>query len=317
MFEILKIMEIKHLRTVQDFSRQEIWQIFHLAKELKEKQKRGEPHQLLKEKSLAMIFQKPSTRTRVSFEVAMTQLGGHALYLSTSDLQLGRGETLADTAKVLSRYVDGIMARVFDHQEIIIFAKNSTVPVINGLSDSFHPCQALTDLFTIWEKFGNLKDLTLAFVGDGDNNVTNSLLLLCARLGVNFRVGCPEKYKTKPEILSLAKEDIKQNKTKIEVLNDPREAVKDADVVYTDTWLSMGRKDIEERERSLRPYQLNKKLLALAKKNVKVMHCLPAHRNQEITDEVMDGPSSIIFDQAENRLHVQKAILLLLMRKIL
>lgn len=307
-------MKIRHLRTIQDFSKQEIWQIFHLAKELKEKQKRGEPHPMLKGKSLAMIFQKPSTRTRVSFEVGMTQLGGHSLYLSASDLQLGRGETVADTAKVLSRYVDGIMARVFAHQDIITLAQNSTVPIINGLSDSFHPCQALTDLFTVWEKYGNLQGLTLAFVGDGDNNVTNSLLLLCARLGVNFRLGCPEKYQTKPEILSLAKEDIKENKVKIEVLNDPKEAVKNADIVYTDTWVSMGRKDVEEREKILRPYQVNRELISLAKENVKVMHCLPAHRNQEITDEIMDGPSSIIFDQAENRLHVQKAILALLLK---
>lgn len=307
-------MKIRHLRTIQDFSKQEIWQIFHLAKELKEKQKRGEPHPMLKGKSLAMIFQKPSTRTRVSFEVGMTQLGGHSLYLSASDLQLGRGETVADTAKVLSRYVDGIMARVFAHQDIITLAQNSTVPIINGLSDSFHPCQALTDLFTVWEKYGNLQGLTLAFVGDGDNNVTNSLLLLCARLGVNFRLDCPEKYQTKPEILSLAKEDIKENKVKIEVLNDPKEAVKNADIVYTDTWVSMGRKDVEEREKILRPYQVNRELISLAKENVKVMHCLPAHRNQEITDEIMDGPSSIIFDQAENRLHVQKAILALLLK---
>jgi len=224
-------MRGKHLTTVQDFSPEEIWQVFHLAKDLKEKQRRGEPHQLLEGKSLAMLFQKPSTRTRVSFEVGMTQLGGHALYLSTSDLQLGRGETVADTAKVLSRYVDGIMARVFGHQDIINLAKNSTVPVINGLSDKFHPCQALTDLFTVWEHKRALQGLTIAFVGDGDNNVTNSLLLLCAELGVNFKVGCPEKYKTKQEILDLAQKDISQTGAKIEILNDPKEAVRNADVI--------------------------------------------------------------------------------------
>ena len=306
-------MAPKHLTMDLDLKKEEIWEIFHLAKELKEKQKRGIPHELLKGKSLAMIFQKPSTRTRVSFEVAMTQLGGHALNLSSQELQLSRGETIADTAKVLSRYVDCIMARVFDHQDIVELAKNSTVPVINGLSDKFHPCQALTDLFTIWEKFGTLENLALVFVGDGDNNVTNSLLLLCARLGVNFRVACPEKYKTRKEILDLAKEDIEKNKVKIEILEDPKEAVKGADVIYTDTWVSMGRTDVKERLEAFKNYQVNKELLSFAKESVKVMHCLPAHRNQEITDEVMDGPNSIIFDQAENRLHVQKAILVKLL----
>ncbi len=306
-------MAPKHLTMDLDLKKEEIWEIFHLAKELKEKQKRGIPHELLKGKSLAMIFQKPSTRTRVSFEVAMTQLGGHALNLSSQELQLSRGETIADTAKVLSRYVDCIMARVFDHQDIVELAKNSTVPVINGLSDKFHPCQALTDLFTIWEKFGTLENLTLVFVGDGDNNVTNSLLLLCARLGVNFRVACPEKYKTRKEILDLAKEDIEKNKVKIEILEDPKEAVKGADVIYTDTWVSMGRTDVKERLEAFKNYRVNKELLSFAKESVKVMHCLPAHRNQEITDEVMDGPNSIIFDQAENRLHVQKAILVKLL----
>lgn len=307
-------MKAKHFTTVQDFSPEEIWQVFHLAKELKEKQRRGEPHQLLKGKSLAMIFQKPSTRTRVSFEVGMTQLGGHALYLSTSGLQLGRGETIADTTKVLSRYVDGIMARVFDHQDIINLAKNSTVPVINGLSDKFHPCQALTDLFTVWELKGNLRGLTIVFVGDGDNNVTNSLLLLCARLGVNFKVGCPEKYKTKQEILELAKKDLSRTGAKIEIFNNPKKAVKNADAIYTDVWVSMGReKEAEERIKIFQNYQLNKELLSYAKKDAFVMHCLPVHRGQEITSEVIDGPQSIVFDQAENRLHVQKAILSLLM----
>ena len=303
----------KHLTTVQDFSAEEIWQIFELAKELKKKQKGGKSHELLKGKSLAMIFQKPSTRTRLSFEVAMTQLGGHALFLPTSDLQLGRGETIADTARVLSRYVQGIMARVYGHQDIIMMSQNSTIPVINGLSDKFHPCQALTDLFTIWEKRGNLKDLTLTFVGDGDNNVTNSLLLLSARLGVNFKVGCPENYKVKPEIMDLAKEDAEKKGVKIEVSYDPKEAVKNADVVYTDVWVSMGKEDREERIKNLSPFQVNKKLLSYTGKESWVMHCLPAHRGEEITNEVMDGPYSIILDQAENRLHVQKAILSLLM----
>ncbi len=305
---------MKHLTTIQDFTKEEIWQTFELAKELKEKQKRGEPHELLRGKSLAMIFQKPSTRTRVSFEVGMTQLGGHALYLSASDLQLGRGETISDTAKVLSRYANGIMARVFNHQDIIDLCKNSTVPIINGLSDKFHPCQALTDLFTIWEHKKTFNNLTIAFIGDGDNNVTNSLLLLCARLGVNFSAGCPKKYKIKQEILDLAKEDISRANAKIEILDNPKKVVKNADIIYTDTWVSMGREDSEERIENLKPYQVNKALVALAKPDVKIMHCLPAHRGQEITDEVMDHQSSIIFDQAENRLHIQKAILVLLLK---
>ncbi len=310
------MLKNKSLTSDQDFSAEEIWQIFKLAKELKEKQKKGEPHERLKNKSLAMIFQKPSTRTRVSFEVAMTQLGGHALYLNPNDLQLSRGETIYDTAKVLSRYTDAIMARVFSHQDILDLAKNATVPVINGLSDRFHPCQALTDVFTIWEKLNFPEkfpqDFTVIFVGDGDNNVTNSLLLLCARMGINFKVSCPKEYQIKQEILELAKDDINKNKIKIEIINNPKEAVKNADVIYTDVWVSMGRKDAEERKIILRPYQVNKELLALAKKETMVMHCLPAHRNEEITDEIMDGPNSIVFDQAENRLHIQKAILVFL-----
>ena len=305
---------LRHLRTCQDLTRDEIWKIFELAKDLKEKQKSGQSHKLLEGKSLAMIFQKPSTRTRVSFETAMTQLGGHALYLSSTDLQLSRGESIEDTARTLSRYVDGILARVFDHHDIIKLAKNSSVPIINGLSNDFHPCQALTDLFTIWEKKGNLKNLTIAFLGDGDNNVTNSLLLLSSRLGVNLKVGCPEKYKTREEIVNLAKKDILENEVKIEILDDAREAAKNSDVIYTDVWVSMGREDEKEKIEALSPFQVNKDLLFFAKKNVMVMHCLPAHRGQEITDEVIDGPNSIVFDQAENRLHIQKAILTFLLK---
>lgn len=303
----------KNLITDQDFSRDEILQVFKQAQNIKRKQKNGIAHELLKRKSLAMIFQKPSTRTRISFETAMTQLGGHALYLSASDLQLSRGETIADTARTLSRYVDAVMARVFNHEDIVELAKYATVPVINGLSDRFHPCQALTDLFTIWEKRGGLKNLNLVFVGDGDNNVTNSLLLLSARLGVNFRVASPKKYQTGPEIIKMAKNDIKNNKVKIEFFENPELALKDADIIYTDVWVSMGRTDEKERIKSLAPFQVNKNLLSYAKKNARVMHCLPAHRGQEITDEVIDGPNSIIFDQAENRLHVQKAILVKLL----
>ena len=305
---------LRHLLTIQDLTSDEIWKLFELAKKLKANQKDNQQPKLLEGKNLAMIFQKPSTRTRVSFEVAMTQLGGHALYLSSSDLQLSRGESIEDTARTLSRYVDGILARVFAHQDIVKLAGNSTVPVINGLSNDFHPCQALTDLFTIWEKRGDLENLTIAFVGDGDNNVTNSLLLLSAKLGVNLRIGCPEKYKTSQAILNLAKSDILKSKAEVKIFSDPREAVKDVEVIYTDVWVSMGREDEEERIKTLSPFQVNRELLSFAKKEVMVMHCLPAHRGQEITDEVIDGPNSIVFDQAENRLHLQKAILAFLLK---
>jgi len=292
-----------------DFSAQEIWDIFKLAKELKDKQKRGQAHQLLARKSLAMIFQKPSTRTRVSFEVGMTQLGGHALYLSSSDLQLSRGETISDVARVLSRYVDGIMARVFNQSDIIDLARNASVPVINGLSDEFHPCQILTDFFTILEQRGNLKNLTIAFVGDGNNNITNSLILTAARLGINLNIASPEKYQVKPEIFDLAKSDMQQTGAVMKTHVDPSQAVQAAEVIYTDCWVSMGRTDTDERIKAFQIYQVNQALVAKAKKGAMVMHCLPAHRGQEITDEVIYGPQSIIFDQAENRLHVQKAIL--------
>lgn len=308
-------MAIRHLAYDLDFLREEILEIFQSARRLKAEQKRGQFQKLLEGKSLAMIFEKPSTRTRVSFEVAMTQLGGHALNLAAGELQLGRGETIADTAKVLSRYVDGIMARVFNHRDIMTLVQNSTVPVINGLSDKFHPCQALTDLFTVWEKKKSLKNLTISYVGDGNNNVTNSLLLLCARLGVNFKIGCPEEYKTEKEILDLAQKEVVESKAKIEMSSGLPKLLKGADVIYTDTWASMGKEEeIPERIKILKPYQVDRQLVALGKKDVMVMHCLPAHRGQEITDEVMDGPHSIIFEQAENRLHVQKAILVKLLR---
>ena len=305
---------MRNLITDQDLTKDEILALFRSAKELKEKQKRGEPHRLLEGKTLAMIFEKTSLRTRASFEVGMFQLGGHASFLNSQDLQLGLGETVADTARVLGRYYDAIMARVFDHGNLETLREFAGVPVINGLSDKFHPCQALTDIFTIWERKKNLKGTTIAFIGDGDNNVTNSLILLCARLGIHIRTGCPHPLKPRQEILDLAKNDGKLTGACIEVTHDPTLAVKNADVIYTDTWVSMGKEtDSQERIKILAPYKVNKKLVSLAKKNVKIMHCLPAHRGQEITDEVIDSTNSIVFDQAENRLHVQKAILTMLM----
>ena len=315
----MKIMKkkgrvIRHLRYDFDRTAEEIWDIFKLAKNLKSKLQNRIPHELLKGKSLAMIFAKPSTRTRVSFEVGMTQLGGHALFLGPNDLQLSRGETIGDTARVLSRYISGIMARVFAQKEIEELAANATVPIINGLSDLYHPCQALTDIFTVFEKRGTLKKLTMCFIGDGDNNVTNSLMLLSARLGINFIVAAPKIYTTSKYILDMANKEARRTGANISITNDPFEAIKKADVIHTDTWISMGRTDTKNRRKQFAPYQINTSLLKRAPEHALVMHCLPAHRGEEITDDIIDGPQSIIFDQAENRLHVQKAILVLCMK---
>jgi ornithine carbamoyltransferase len=267
----------------------------------------------LKGKTLAMIFEKSSTRTRVSFEAGIYQLGGMGMYFSSKDLQMGRGETIHDTAKVLSRYVDGIMARTFAYQTVLDLAKYSTVPVINGLTDYDHPCQILSDLFTIYEKKSSLKGLSLTYIGDG-NNVLHSLIQGCVRVGMNITYSSPGGYTPLPEVVSEAEPVAKQTGSKIAHIVNPFEAVKDADIIYTDVWVSMGQeKENEKRLKDLKPYQINSNLLSKAKKDVLVMHCLPAHRGDEITDEVMDGPNSIVFDQAENRLHTQKAIMKILM----
>jgi len=283
--------------------------LLELSLKIKNRTKAGEPYEPLRGKSLAMIFEKASTRTRVSFEVGMTQLGGHALFLSPNDLQIGRGETIADTARVLSRYVDGIMYRAYRHENVRELATHASVPVINGLDDKEHPCQIIADLLTILEHKGNLKGLKLAYVGDG-NNVCNSLLLGAAIVGMQMTAACPAGYEPDAELLSHAKRIAKQSGGRIEVVHDPIVAVKGADVVYTDVWVSMGQeKEKKARETLFRPYQINAELLGHAKADCMVMHCLPAHRGLEITDDVLDGPQSIVFDQAENRLHAQKAIL--------
>lgn len=303
---------MRHLLSMLD-AKDEIYEILALASELKEKQKKNIPHELLKNKSLGMIFEKSSTRTRVSFEVGMTQLGGHALYLSSKELQMGRGETISDTAKVLGRFVDGIMYRAFDHKMMLELANNATVPVINGLDNIEHPCQIIADLLTIKEKKKDFKGLKLAYVGDG-NNVCNSLLLGAAIVGMNMGVGCPKSYEPNKEILEKAK---KIAKSKIEILESPFDAVNNADVVYTDVWVSMGdESEKEKRKKTFLPYQINQKLIGNAKKNCIVMHCLPAHRGMEITDEVVDGRKSVVFDQAENRLHAQKAVMVKLMSNV-
>ena len=276
--------------------------------------KKGPRHtDVLKGKTLAMIFEKSSTRTRVSFETGIYQLGGTGMYFSSKDLQIGRGETIHDTAKVLSRYVDGIMARTFAYQTVLDLAKYSSVPVINGLTDYDHPCQVLADLFTIYEKKGNLKGLTLAYLGDG-NNVLHSLIQGCVKVGMNITYANPAGYTPLDSVVMEAKEAAKQTSSNITYTDDPVLAIKDADIIYTDVWVSMGQEEEKQKKlKDLKPYQLNAELLSKAKKDVLVMHCLPAHRGEEITDEVMDGPNSIVFDQAENRLHTQKAIMKLLM----
>ncbi len=283
--------------------------LLELAGKIKNRTKAGEPYEPPRGKSLAMIFEKASTRTRVSFEVGMTQLGGHALFLSPNDTQVGRGETIADTARVLSRYVDGIMYRAFRRESVRELAANATVPVINGLDDKEHPCQIISDLFTIQERKRSLLGLKLAYIGDG-NNVCNSLLLGTAIVGMHMTAACPAGHEPDAELLAEARHIAKANGARLDIERDPMVAAKRADFLYTDVWVSMGQeKEREERERAFKAYQINAKLLKAAKEDALVMHCLPAHRGLEITDDVMDGPQSIVFDQAENRLHAQKAIL--------
>ena len=292
----------------------EVQEILALAKELKAKQKAGVPHKILKGKTLGMIFEKSSTRTRVSFETGMYQLGGQALFLSNRDLQLGRGEPIRDTARVLSRYLDGIMIRTFGHDRVEELAKWADIPVINALTDLLHPCQVLTDLLTIEEYKGkNLKGLKMAYVGDG-NNMTNSFLYGCAKVGMTFVAATPEDYRPDETVFKNALEDAKETGAELSLVTDPKEAVKDADIVVTDTWASMGQEaEHEARKKIFAPYQVNKELLKGADKRVIVMHCLPAYRGEEITEEVLEANANVIFDEAENRLHTQKAIMALTM----
>ena len=300
--------------SIHDLSVDEVQEILTLAHELKAKQKAGIEHHLLKGKTLGMIFEKSSTRTRVSFEVGMYQLGGQALFLSNRDLQLGRGEPIKDTARVLSRYLDGIMIRTYGHDRVEELAKYADIPVINALTDLLHPCQVLTDLLTIQEHKGkNLKGLKMAYVGDG-NNMTNSYMYGCAKAGMTFVAATPADYQPDATVTKQAKEDAKLTGASIELVTDPVEAVKDADIVVTDTWASMGQEDEHDaRKQIFAPYQVNKKLMAHADKRAIVMHCLPAYRGEEITEEVLEANAHVIFDEAENRLHTQKAIMALTM----
>ncbi|MBW6471131.1 MAG: ornithine carbamoyltransferase [Methanosarcinaceae archaeon] len=300
---------MKHLISMADLSNEEIIDLLDMAVDLKEKRLRGKVTDLLKNKSLAMIFEKSSTRTRVSFEAGMADLGGHSLYLNYRDIQIGRGETVADTARVLSGYVHGITARVNSHDTVVDLAEHATVPVINALSDLEHPCQILADLLTIREFKNRLSGLKYAWIGDG-NNVCNSAILGCAIVGMDIVVACPEGYEPNEDIVAQAR-SMGGNVT---ITNDPAVAAKDADVFYTDVWISMGDEDErDKRMHDLKNYQINAELVALAKHDAIVMHCLPAHRGEEITAEVLDGPHSVVFEQAENRLHAQKALMLKLM----
>lgn len=299
--------------SLADWTPEEISLILDVAQKLKEKQHRGERYTPLSGKTLAMIFDKPSTRTRVSFETGIAQLGGYALSLNRKELQLGRGETIADTARVLSRYVDGILIRTFEHRIVVELARYAEVPVINGLTDLHHPCQVLADLLTLREKKGTLAGLKLAFVGDG-NNVAHSLLHGCAAMGVHIAVAAPEGYLPLPKVVEEARQIAKGTEAEITITTDPTEAVDQADAVYTDVWASMGQEEEKElRKRIFGGYQVDMELMSKAKPDAVFLHCLPAYRGWEVTADVLDGPQSVVWDQAENRLHAQKALMLLLM----
>jgi ornithine carbamoyltransferase len=303
----------KDLISIKDLSIQDIQEILDLTDELK--RDKAKFSSVLKGKTLALIFQKPSNRTRVSFEVGMFQLGGYAIYLRPDEINLGVRESIKDVAKTLSRYIDCIVLRTFEHKNVLELAKYSDKPVINGLSDFSHPCQALADIYTIKEKLKNIKGVTLAYIGDG-NNVCNSLLFACSETGMNMAVATPKGFAPDPTVLKDAIKLAASLGSRIKITNSPEEAVKDADVIYTDVWTSMGQeKEAQKRKAIFKRFQINKKLISLAKKNCLIMHCLPAHRGEEITDEVIDSQNSVVFDQAENRMHIQKAILIKLIKR--
>lgn len=301
----------KDLISIKDLTTKEIEDIFSLTDKLKKD--KAKFNKALSGKTIALIFQKPSNRTRVSFEVGMYQLGGNSIYLSPNEINLGVRESIKDVAKTLSRYIDGVVLRTFEHKNVLEMARAASVPVINGLSDFSHPCQALADVYTAREKLKGAKEFTLAYVGDG-NNVCNSLLYVCSKLGMNMNVGTPKGYEPDKSVLKEAKAFAGINNASINLFNSSTEAVKGADVIYTDVWTSMGQEEeAGKRKKIFEGFQVNKKLVKLAKPGALIMHCLPAHRGEEITDEVIDGQNSIVFDQAENRMHVEKAILITLL----
>lgn len=300
---------MKHLLKLSDLTTEEITNLLDMADQLKYEKKNGIPHKHLEGKSLGMIFEKSSTRTRVSFEVGMYELGGYPLFLSSNDLQIGRGEPVEDTARVLSRFLDGIMIRTYEQKEVEDLAKYGSIPIINGLTDYCHPCQVLADLMTIREHKGTLKNLKMCFVGDG-NNMANSLMVGCIKMGIEFAIACPKGYEPDSELMEWAKEN-----GKFLCTDDINLAAKDADVLVTDVWASMGQEDeAKERKKVFSGYQINAELMKVAKPNAMVLHCLPAHRGEEITAEVLEAHADEIFDEAENRLHAQKAVLVALMK---
>lgn len=303
---------MKDIISIEFLDTQEIFEILDLT--VKVKADRAGYADALKGKSIGLVFQKPSNRTRVSFEIGMVQLGGNAIYLGPDEIDMGGRESVKDVACVLSRYLDGLIARTYKHDDIKELALYAAVPVINGLSDRAHPCQALADIFTIREKLGTFKGAKLAYVGDG-NNVLNSLMLAAAKVGLDMKVASPKGYEPSKELVGIAKRFAKASGAKIEISNDPAAMVKDADIIYTDVWVSMGQeKDTGSRMKAFKSFQVNDALMKHAKKDCLIMHCLPAHRSQEITDSVIDSKNSIVYDQAENRMHVQKAILLKLLK---
>ena len=311
----LKSLKGRDFISIADFTAEEIEYVLKTSAIMKSRFYSGERIiPVLQGKTLLLIFQKPSTRTRISFEVAMRQLGGDAISLTWKEMQLGRGETIADTARVISRYVDAVAARVYNHEDLVELAKHADIPIINALSNKEHPCQAVGDMLTVWEKKGRYSGLTIAFVGDGGDNVLHSLLLIAVKLGNNVRVGTAKGYDPDPEIWRIAEEEAKRRNVIVEIVRSPEEAVKGADVVYTDVWVSMGQEaEAERRIKDLSPFRVTKDLMKVAKEDAIFMHCLPAKRGYEVVDEVIDSPQSVVWDQAENRLHTQKAILALLL----
>lgn len=304
---------MKDFISLHDITKEQLLDLLSLAEKLKAEQKKGIPHHLLKGKTLGMIFTKSSTRTRISFEVGMTQLGGYPLFLSSNDIQLGRGETIYDTAKVMERYLDGIMIRTYSHQDVLDLAEYAEIPIINALTDLLHPCQVLADLLTTYEHKGKLEGLKIAYIGDG-NNMAHSIMYGAAKAGMDCAIATPKKYQCDGSVIENAKSDFKKSGKILTLTDDPTEAINDADVVYTDTWVSMGMEsEKEQRIKDFEGFCINNQLMKHADKDAIFMHCLPAYRGYEVADEVIDGPQSVIFDEAENRLHAQKAILATLM----
>ena len=299
--------KVKHFLHISDYSSEELWDILHFSKYVKEKFRNRQDYTPFKNKSLAMIFAKPSARTRVSFETGFEWMGGHALFLGPNDIGIGKREAIKDISRVFSRYNDVIMARLFDHDHIVELAEHSTIPVVNGLTDYNHPCQIMADIFTVWEHLGNIENAKIVYMGDG-NNIVHSWLHLAMRFPLNFVCCCPEGYEPNKDLVKEAKN---AGISTIEVTHDPKSAVKDADVIYTDVWASMGQKDeAEAREKIFKDYQVNETLMEMTGNNTLFMHCLPAERDREVTDGVMESDNSIVFDQAENRMHVQNAIMI-------